>query len=130
MKEPLLKTKLYIPPPRAKDIQRSILINRLNEGLALKVSLISAPAGFGKTTLVSSWAAVCNRPVAWLSLNEMDNDPINFLIYLIAAIQTIDKSLGEQVRCRVFRVQHQAFKSKLHRSAFPQAIRVIFSLWT
>ncbi|MBN2500819.1 MAG: hypothetical protein JXB38_08585 [Anaerolineales bacterium] len=96
MKEQLLKTKLYIPPPKPKDIHRPLLINRLNEGLDLKLSLISAPAGFGKTTLVSSWAAVCNRPVAWLSLNEMDNDPINFLIYLIAAIQTTNKFFGEQ----------------------------------
>ncbi len=96
MKEPLLKTKLYIPPPKPKDIQRPLLINRLNEGLDLKLSLISAPAGFGKTTLVSTWAAVCNRPVAWLSLNEIDNDPINFLIYLIAATQTIVKKFGEQ----------------------------------
>ena len=56
MKEQLLKTKLYIPPPKPKDIHRPLLIKRLNEGLDLKLSLISAPAGFGKTTLVSSWA--------------------------------------------------------------------------
>ena len=96
MREQLLKTKLYIPPPKPKDIHRPLLIKRLNEGLDLKLSLLSAPAGFGKTTLVSSWASECNRPVAWLSLNEMDNDPIVFLIYLIAAIQTIFENFGEQ----------------------------------
>ena len=111
MKEPLLKTKLYIPPPKPKDIQRPLLINKLNEGLDLKLSLISAPAGFGKTTLVSSWAAVCNRPVAWLSLNEMDNNPINFLIYLIAATQTIDKKFGEQVLPRLRSPQPSSLES-------------------
>jgi LuxR family maltose regulon positive regulatory protein len=101
MKDQLLKTKIYIPPPKPKDIHRPLLIKRLNEGLDRKLSLISAPAGFGKTTLVSSWAVVCNRPVAWLSLNQMDNDPINFLIYLIAATQTIVENFGEQALPRL-----------------------------
>ena len=81
--EQILSTKLFIPATRPELVSRPRLIERLNEGLRKKLTLISAPAGFGKTTLVSSWAAVCNRPMAWLSLNEMDNDPINFLIYLI-----------------------------------------------
>jgi LuxR family maltose regulon positive regulatory protein len=59
--------------------------------------LISAPAGFGKTTLVSEWAAVCERPVAWLSLDEGDNDPTCFLTYLVAALQTIMPNIGEGV---------------------------------
>jgi len=96
VKEQILKTKLYIPPPKPKDIRRPLLINRLNEGLNQKLSLISASTGFGKTNLISAWAAVCNRPVAWLSINEMDNDPINFLVYLIAATQTIIENFGEQ----------------------------------
>ena len=54
-----------------------------------KLTLISAPAGFGKTTLVSEWVAGCGRPVAWLSLDEGDNDPARFLTYLVAALQTI-----------------------------------------
>ena len=85
----ILATKLYIPPPRAKIVLRPRLIEQLNEGLDCKLTLISAPAGFGKTTLVSEWIASCGRPVAWLSLDEGDNDPTRFLTYFIAALQTI-----------------------------------------
>jgi hypothetical protein len=66
---------------------------RLNAGLiaGCKLTLISAPAGFGKTTLVSEWVVGCEwRPVAWLSLDEGDNDPARFLTYLVAALQTIE----------------------------------------
>jgi LuxR family transcriptional regulator, maltose regulon positive regulatory protein len=89
--------KLYIPPPGFKIVTRPRLIERLNEGLfsSRKLVLISAPAGFGKTTLVSEWTAVCERPVTWLSLDEGDNDPARFLIYLIAALQTISVNIGE-----------------------------------
>ena len=65
---PLLLTKLYIPPIRPELVSRPRLIERLNEGLYRKLTLISAPAGFGKTTLVSEWAADYQGPVAWLSL--------------------------------------------------------------
>ena len=91
MPAPILATKLYIPPPRPEIVLRPRLIERLNEGSVAgrKLTLISAPAGFGKTTLVSEWVASCGRPVAWLSLDEGDNDPIRFLTYFIAALQTI-----------------------------------------
>ena len=91
MSAPILATKLYIPPPRPKIVLRPRLIERLNEGLSAgrKLTLISASAGFGKTTLVSEWIAGCERPVAWLSLDEGDNDPARFLTYLVAALQTI-----------------------------------------
>ncbi len=71
-------------------------MERLNEGLAAgcKLTLISASAGFGKTTLVSEWVAGCGRPVAWLSLDEEDNDPARFLTYLISAVQTIEAGIG------------------------------------
>jgi LuxR family maltose regulon positive regulatory protein len=74
------------------------LIERLNEGLRRTpaVTLISAPAGFGKTTLASEWAAGCNLPVAWLSLDSGDNDLTRFLTYLIASLQTIGTSIGER----------------------------------
>ena len=77
MPAPILATKLYIPPPRPRIVLRPRLVERLNEGLAAgrKLTLISASAGFGKTTLVSEWIAGCKRPVAWLSLDEGDNDP-------------------------------------------------------
>jgi LuxR family maltose regulon positive regulatory protein len=76
---------------------RPRLIARLNEGLHRKLTLISAPAGFGKTTLVSEWVAGCERPPAWLSLDEGDNDPTRFLGYLVAALQTIAANIGEGV---------------------------------
>jgi len=92
---PILATKLYIPPPRPKIVLRPRLIERLNEGMYCKLTLISAPAGFGKTTLVSEWVASCKQPVAWLSLEEGDNDPTRFLTYLVAALQTISANIGE-----------------------------------
>ena len=97
MPAPILATKLYIPPPRPKIVLRPRLIKRLNEGMHCKLTLISAPAGFGKTTLVSEWLAGCQRPVAWLSLDEGDNDPTRFLTYLVAALQTIMANIGEGV---------------------------------
>ncbi|MEZ4713059.1 MAG: hypothetical protein R3A44_38070 [Caldilineaceae bacterium] len=69
----------------------------MNDGLHRKLTLISAPAGFGKTTLVSAWVAGFERPAAWLSLDEGDNDPIRFLSYLVAALRTIAADIGEGV---------------------------------
>ncbi len=97
MISPILATKLYIPPPRNKVVIRRRLIDRLIEGLPGKLSLISAPAGFGKTTLVSEWVTDGNRPTAWLSLDEGDNDLTRFLTYCIAALQTISPNTGEGV---------------------------------
>ena len=97
MSTPILVTKLYIPPPRPGVVPRPRLIERLNEGLHRKLTLISAPAGFGKTTLVSEWVAGCGRPTAWLSLDEGDNDPARFLTYLVAALQTIAPTIGAGV---------------------------------
>jgi LuxR family maltose regulon positive regulatory protein len=96
MSAPILATKLYIPPPRPKVVIRPRLIERLKDGLSAgrKLTLISAPAGFGKTTLVGEWVADCRRPVAWLSLDEGDNDPTRFLTYLIAALQTLPLKTG------------------------------------
>ncbi len=92
---PILTTKLYIPPARPELVPRPRLIERLNEGLdqnlgfGRKLTLISAPAGFGKTTLVSDWLRQLDVPTAWVSLDESDNDPVRFLVYFIAALQTI-----------------------------------------
>src|SRR5512141_952323 len=94
---PILATKLYIPPPRTKIVLRPRLIEHLNEGLHRKLTLICAAAGFGKTTLVSEWIASCGRPVAWLSLDEGDNDPTRFLTYLVAALQMITVNIGAGV---------------------------------
>src|ERR671938_1960989 len=94
MATPILATKLYIPPRRPNVVLRSRLSERLNAGLHRKLTLISAPAVFGKTTLVSEWVAVCDRPVAWLSLDEGDNDPARFLAYLVSALQTLAPTIG------------------------------------
>jgi LuxR family maltose regulon positive regulatory protein len=106
MPAPILATKLYIPLPQPKAVSRPRLLERLNNGLHRKLTLISAAAGFGKTTLASEWVAgpghrppgqVCERPVAWLSLDEGDNDPPRFLKYLVAALQTIAANIGKGV---------------------------------
>ena len=98
MPTPLLRTKLYIPPPRPRErvVPRPRLIEQLDRGLTRKLTLISAPAGFGKTTLLSQWIARGDlRPrVAWLSLDKEDNDPALFWSYLIAALQTVQADLG------------------------------------
>ena len=97
MPTPILATKLYLPRLRPNVVSRPRLIERLNEGLHSKLTLIAAPAGFGKTTLVSEWVSFIERPTAWLSLDEGENDPTRFLTYLVAALQTIAATLGEGV---------------------------------
>jgi LuxR family transcriptional regulator, maltose regulon positive regulatory protein len=97
MATPILATKLYRPPPRPNLVLRHRLTERLNEGLHRKLTLISAPAGFGKTTLVSEWLGGCDRPAAWLSLDEGDSDPARFLAYFVAAVQTIAADVGRGV---------------------------------
>ena len=96
MPSPILATKLYIPPSRPDIVSRPRLVKRLNHGLAAgrKLAIISASAGFGKTTLISEWITDCQRPVAWLSLDEGDNDFTRFLTYLVAALQTFAENLG------------------------------------
>src|SRR6476646_1808662 len=99
MASTILATKLYIPPPPPKVVLRSHLLDRLNAGLHRKLTLIAAPAGCGKTTLLSVWLEglqVSNRPVAWVSLDAGDSDPARFLTYLIAALQTIAPNMGEE----------------------------------
>ncbi len=97
MSTPILTTKLYIPAARSKVVRRPRLIERLNAGLQGKLTIISAPAGFGKTTLVSDWIGSCGRSIAWLSLDEADNDATRFLTYVIVALQTIKTDIGESI---------------------------------
>ena len=91
----ILPTKLYIPPSRPESVDRFHLIRLLNENFRLKTILLSAPAGFGKTTLISNWIRNLDFPGAWFSVNKGDNDPVIFFSYLIAALQTIDPTIGE-----------------------------------
>ena len=99
MAVPILATKLYAPPPRINVVSRPRLIERLDEGLSAdhKLTLISAPAGFGKTTLVSEWIAGCEQPAAWLSLDEGDNAPVRFLAYFFAALQTVEANKNRPI---------------------------------
>lgn len=95
--EPLLTTKFYYPQPREGLVARPHLIQHLNAGERGMVSIISAPAGYGKTTLLSSWVAQSKHPVVWLSLDENDNNLSTFLTYLAAAIQRFDAGIGSDV---------------------------------
>ncbi|NIK74987.1 LuxR family maltose regulon positive regulatory protein [Paenibacillus castaneae] len=91
---PILSTKLYIPTPRSKVVLRPSLIEHLNDGMQRKLTLVTAPAGYGKTSLVREWLAECLQPVAWLSLDKADNDPVRFLKYFITALQTTEENIG------------------------------------
>ncbi|TEU22071.1 MAG: hypothetical protein E3J21_00800 [Anaerolineales bacterium] len=101
MTTPLLQTKLYIPPVRPELVSRPRLIERLNAGLHRKLTLVSAPAGFGKTTLLSEWVADCGRPVAWVSLDESDNDLARYLAYFVTALQTLALSQVEGIKADI-----------------------------
>ncbi|WP_228022077.1 hypothetical protein [Vasconcelosia minhoensis] len=92
---PLLETKLYLPQWSADLVSRPRLIDRIDP--QRKLTLVSAPAGFGKTTLLAEWvAALPTRPVAWVSLDQSDNDPAVYWTYLITALQNIQPSLGKR----------------------------------
>lgn len=105
MVAPILPTKLYLPALRPQRVPRARLVERLNEGLAAgsKLTLISASAGFGKTTLLSEWISAPPLPLGegpgvracWLSLDEADSNPARFLLYLVSALQTVAPNLGE-----------------------------------
>ena len=94
---PLLTTKLAVPPIRRELVSRPRLMERLDAGLYRKLTLVSASAGFGKTTLLGEWASGCDYPVSWLALDEGDNDPVRFVQYLIAALQQVDGEIGRGV---------------------------------
>lgn len=90
----LLSTKLFIPRPRKNLVSRPRLVDRLNIGLDKKLTLIAAPAGYGKTTLLSEWIPQSPRCVTWLSLDEGDNDPTKFWAYFISSLQRLHSDLG------------------------------------
>jgi LuxR family transcriptional regulator, maltose regulon positive regulatory protein len=95
--EPLIETKLYIPRMRPNVVARPRLSERLRRGADSRLTLISAPAGFGKTTLLTEWLAAAptaDRAVAWLSLDQSDSRPATFWTYLITALQTVAPGVG------------------------------------
>src|SRR5437016_5852914 len=97
LKNPLLETKLYAPRWRRGLVPRRRLSERLNAGTQLKLTLVSAPAGFGKTTLLAEWLSAApadERSTAWLSLDQTDNRPVSFWTYLISAVQKVEPRIG------------------------------------
>lgn len=104
----LLSTKLHIPKIHPHRVVRPRLLARLNEVTQYNLTLISAPAGYGKTTLLSEWAAGSELPVAWLSLDEQDNDPVQFWAYFLAALDTVKPGLTETARSLLYRSSHPA----------------------
>ena len=92
--EPLLRTKLFVPPARTSQITRPRLLELLNGGMDRALILVSAPAGYGKTTLLSSWLRETRISSAWLSLDIRDNDPLHFLQYFLSALHQIVPTVG------------------------------------
>lgn len=97
MPTPIIFSKLFAPPLRPDLVERPKLRDKFAAGLHRKATLVSAPAGFGKSTLVAACVAACGRDVAWLSLDSSDSEFSRFLAYLIAAIQRVDAGFGESL---------------------------------
>ncbi len=102
-------------PPRlhASVVPRPELLARLDQGLSKKLTLVSAPTGFGKTTLVSLWLAERRLPAAWVALDENDNDPVRFWTYAISALRRLDASLGKAALATLAASQPGSFHSLL-----------------
>lgn len=94
MTEPLLATKLFLPVSRAKRVIRPQLVERLNQAALHTLTLVAAPAGFGKTTALAEWTAQTSQHVAWVALDEGDNDPRRFWSYVVAALQRLIPDIG------------------------------------
>ncbi len=114
----LLSTKLVAPRPHRGLVSREALLARLDEGVEYRVTLISAPAGFGKTTLLSEWVAARSKgqnrmPVAWVSLDAGDNDPVRFWRYVITACKGFDATIGESALAFLRSPRHIAFEAML-----------------
>ena len=126
----LLKTKLFIPRSRPRLIARARLTERLNSGLDKKLTLISAPAGFGKSTLLSEWIPLSSRCVTWFSLDDGDNDPIHFWTYFIASLQQLNSQLGADASALLQSPQAPSINSILTSlindiTAFPDTFAIV-----
>jgi len=95
---PILTTKLFVPASRPNIVFRPALIQKITEGLVQggKLTLVSAPAGYGKTTLITEWLKTLNRKYAWFSIDVGDNSPQRFFTYLVASLQTVYKGFDQQ----------------------------------
>ena len=115
----LLETKLYVPRPRRDLVPRPRLSRRLDRGAASRLMLVSAPAGFGKTTLLAEWLAAGpagpagQRLVAWLSLDRGDSDPASFWAYVIAALRTVAPGVGESALAQLHALQRPPIETVL-----------------
>lgn len=98
MTDTILETKITPPKNRSKILPRLRLYERLDKSLEGKLTLVSAPAGYGKTTLITSWIEDFQRSIVWYSLDTRDNDPSTFLTYLISAFQTVYSELGKTIQ--------------------------------
>jgi LuxR family maltose regulon positive regulatory protein len=108
----ILCTKLYIPHVNHENlIDRPALIGTLNEGLKTKLTAVTAPAGYGKTTGLSEWARQCGCPVSWVSLDRFDNDPVQFWRYVIAAVQRDHPKFGEAAALHLATLAPKAYES-------------------
>ncbi len=113
MGDPLLATKIHFPRPRARLVHRPRLTRRLQQSMTRVLTLISAPVGFGKSTLLSDWLAAGPIPVAWLSLDPEDNEPLRFLSYLLAAVQAYNPHLVRGMQVLHDRLQPLSMESVL-----------------
>src|SRR5215211_1343329 len=125
---PLLGTKLYIPRARSNRVPRPRLLGRLSSTRPL--TLLVAPAGFGKTTLLSDWISQSECRVTWLSLEEGDNDPIRFWVYIIAALQKLQADLCESALALLQSPQPPPITSILSTlineiSSFPESFSIV-----
>ncbi len=126
----LLTTKWVIPSSPPHLVTRPRLLQALQQGAARSLTLVCAPAGFGKTTLLGEWAASCGRSAAWLSLDEEDNDPRRFLAYLIGALQQAHPVVGDAIRNKCAVVSQgslaEAMRVLLNElAALPTAVTII-----
>lgn len=113
MSSPLLATKFYVPPTRSLLVKREHLIEQLNQNIDRQLILISAPAGFGKTTLLSEWQQQTNLQTSWLSLDQNDNDSIRFWTYIIAALQRTHPNLGASTLAMLHSIDPISFEAFL-----------------
>lgn len=120
-KEPLLKVKTFVPSPSGRSVARSRLLTLIEEGMQVPFTLVAAPAGFGKTTLLTDWASMASIPVAWFSIDAGDNDPVRFISYLVAALESIQPGIGSEalLMLRSFRsIPLQTIQSGLSNRLF------------
>ena len=95
-----LATKCHVPPIQSKWLSRPRLIKRVNAGFKGKLILLSAPAGYGKNTLLADWIRQEQIAAAWFSIDKNDNDPLQFLAYLIAGVQGLKAGIGSRWRAK------------------------------